>query len=111
MLGSDFVTEIKEAVSQKNFSENRSPSAYSISVPGKSLLSGGYLILDESNHGLSVAVSAHTSGYVQTSYYQSKGLRLKVVSPDLQDEWTFYVSEDLQILSSKSYLQNSLIQR
>ena len=101
MLERDFVKEIREVTSKGFHSNNHALSAYSISVPGKSLLSGGYLILDESNRGLSIAVSAHTSGYVQTQCYDSKGLRLTVTSPDLHDEWIYYVGKDMQIQCSK----------
>lgn len=109
MLESDFVKEIREVISNGLCENNPASSTYSISVPGKSLLSGGYLILDESNRGLSIAVSAHTSGYVQTKCYASKGLRLTVTSPDLHDEWIYYVSKDLQIQCSKFYRPYSFI--
>ena len=109
MLESDFVKEFREVTSKGLHSNNHALSAYSISVPGKSLLSGGYLILDESNRGLSIAVSAHTSGYVQTQCYDSKGLRLTVTSPDLHDEWIYYVGKDMQIQCSKSDLYPSFI--
>ena len=100
---------MREVTSKGLYSNNYALSAYSISVPGKSLLSGGYLILDESNRGLSIAVSAYTSGYVQTQCYDSKGLRLTVTSPDLLDEWIYYVGKDMQIQCSKSDLYPSFI--
>lgn len=107
-LESDFVKEIQNIISQGKNSDISSLSSYSINVPGKSLLSGGYVILDESNRGLSIAVSAHTSGYVQTNYFDSQGLRVKVTSPDLHKEWVYYVSKDLQIYSSELDLYISI---
>ena len=79
------------------------PQSFCIRVPGKSLLSGGYLILDEPNRGLSVAVTAHTLAKVKRERAE-RGVEVTVDSPSMGQQWSYHIDSTHRIVPSQSCL-------
>lgn len=75
------------------------PHSFCIRVPGKSLLSGGYLILDEPNRGLSVAVTAHTLAKVKRERAEG-GVEITVDSPSMGQQWSYHINSTHRIIPS-----------
>jgi phosphomevalonate kinase len=73
---------------------------YHIRVPGKCLLSGGYLILEKGEKGLSVSVSAETCARVIKQFQRNKVCTIHIQSPDLNEEWEYTILNNGSISSN-----------
>lgn len=77
---------------------SREDAEFTISVPGKCLLTGGYLILDSDNCGYSIALSCITQGSVKLSNKQcsssSGKCHVAISSPDIHEEYHLQISEE-----------------
>ena len=71
--------------------ENR--TSYTIKAPGKCLLTGGYLILEPNQKGLSCSVDAFTQATVQIKSTQLSSSIIHVNSIDMNEIWSYEVDE------------------
>ena len=69
-------------------------SNFLVQAPGKCLLTGGYLILEKEQKGLSVSVDAYTQASVCIESRNCSYSVIHVKSTDLQSEWTYSISEN-----------------
>ena len=75
-----------------------SPRQYCISSPGKCLITGGYLILEEGNQGLSLALSARYVCDACVFNSSEHTLQLSIASPEIHGKWIYTVHEDGEIV-------------
>ena len=75
-----------------------SPRRYCVSSPGKCLITGGYLILEEGNQGLSLALSARYVCDVCVCNSSEHALRLSITSPEINGKWIFSIHGDGDIV-------------
>lgn len=68
-----------------------SPHRVDVWVPGKCLLTGGYLVLEEGNRGVSVSLSAKTHATLSVEDEESEIALIQVTSPDLGRKWVYSV--------------------
>lgn len=64
---------------------------YHILVPGKCLMLGGYLILEDANHGVSLSLSARTSATLCVEEIAGGIGLVEVTSPDLGGKWCYSI--------------------
>ena len=62
---------------------------YAIDAPGKCLLTGGYLILEEGNQGISLALSAYSHSSICVTYEEEEIAKLEIDSPELSSQWSY----------------------
>lgn len=67
------------------------PHQVGVWVPGKCLLTGGYLVLEEWNRGVSVSLSAKTHATLSVEDEESEIASIQVTSPDLGGKWVYSV--------------------
>ena len=88
---------------QKVEIEGRSPlSKFVVQAPGKCLLTGGYLILEKEQKGLSVSVDAYTQASVCIESRDCSYSIIHVKSTDLQSEWTYSIAEN-DVVNESTY--------
>ena len=75
-----------------------SPRRYCISSPGKCLITGGYLILEEGNQGLSLALSARYVCDVCVYNSCERAFQLSIASPEIHGKWIYSVREDGEVV-------------
>ena len=69
-----------------------------VSCPGKVLLTGGYLVLDQRYQGLVIGVDARFYVQVKTTTTGGQGLCLAITSPQFNDgHWIFEIGPDLNL--------------
>ena len=76
-----------------------SPCQYCISSPGKCLITGGYLILEEGNQGFSLALSARCACDVRVFNSAERVFQLSITSPEINGKWIYSILEDGQIVA------------
>lgn len=95
-----------------------------VSAPGKMLLAGGYLVLDESNVGLVVAVDKRFYAECRVEYFREDAdlpaqtaavaatevTEVTVISPQFNCEWMYYWTNH-QLISSKIATQNLFVEK
>ena len=72
--------------------QNPTPS-FIVRAPGKCLLTGGYLILEPNQKGLSVSVDAFTQASVVIESLSSDESIIQVISKDLHETWIYTISD------------------
>lgn len=85
-----------------------SPRQYRISSPGKCLITGGYLILEEGNQGLSLALSARFVCDACVFNSSERSLQLSIASPEIHGKWIYAVHGDGEIVIVQ-YLNCSIV--
>jgi hypothetical protein len=66
---------------------------YHLYSPGKCLLTGGYLILDKGNHGLSLGLSAHCHSFVSVKSVTENVALITIDSPEMKGHWEYRINE------------------
>lgn len=79
------------------FDEKDLICSFVVKAPGKCLLTGGYLILEPNQKGLSVSVDAFTQATVKVYPISTKNSIIRVESSDLCENWSFSVSNENSI--------------
>ena len=69
----------------------REREKWSVQVPGKCLVLGGYLILEDGNHGVSLSLSARTRATLCVEEVESGDGLVEVTSPDLGGKWVYSI--------------------
>ena len=68
----------------------REREIWSVQVPGKCLVLGGYLILEDGNRG-SLSLSARTRATLCVEEVESGDGLVEVTSPDLGEKWIYSI--------------------
>ena len=76
--------------------------SFVVTAPGKCLLTGGYLILNKNQRGLSVTVDAFTKATVSIESIPESYSIIHINSIDLNSEWEYSVN-DSQLIKQISY--------
>ena len=69
----------------------REREIWSVQVPGKCLVLGGYLILEDGNRGVSLSLSARTRATLCVEERKDGNGRVEVTSPDLGGKWIYSI--------------------
>ena len=73
---------------------------YHIYSPGKCLLTGGYLILEKGNQGLSIALSAHSHTFVISEPVKEEKCIVVINSPELEGKWVYELYPDCNLVTT-----------
>lgn len=79
------------------FTSNSLVRSVSVKAPGKCLLTGGYLILDANQKGLSVSVDAYTKASLLIEDIPESQSNIHINSIDLCSEWIYSISDKSEI--------------
>lgn len=79
------------------FDEKDMISSFVVKAPGKCLLTGGYLILEPNQKGLSVSVDAFTQATVKVYSISTNNSVIHVESDDLSEKWIYSISDENSI--------------
>ena len=69
----------------------REREIWSVQVPGKCLVLGGFLILEDGNRGVSLSLSARTRATLCVEEAESGNGLVEVTSPDLGGKWIYSI--------------------
>ena len=69
--------------------------SFVVTAPGKCLITGGYLILDKDQRGLSVTVDAFTKATVVVESIPRSYSIVHINSLDLNSEWEYSINDSV----------------